>query len=277
MDLLLDVYEPIDAPPNRPLFVFIHGGGFLGGARDEKNMVEFCQFFASRGFIAASLDYRLAKDRGTVPPEWATYVKALTLGNERMQTSGMAIYPAARDVKTAIRWLVSEADIYELNTDFLTVAGSSAGGILAITAGVTSPDDYRDELDMSVDPTLSSVNADVSFEVSTVLDFWGSNIAVHALGVVWNRWHFDADDPALMIVHGTEDQVVPFKEAENLAHIYTQTGAPFVFHRLEGVGHSGWDTLIDGKRLVETSFDYVVETQGLRVLRAANEIKSHHM
>lgn len=265
MDLLLDVYEPIHAPPNRPLFVFIHGGGFLGGTRDEKNMVEFCQFFASRGFIAASLDYRLAKHRGTVPSEWATYVKALTGGNERMQASGMAIYPAARDVKTAIRWLVTEADTYEINTEFLTVAGSSAGGVLAVTAGVTSPGDYRDELDISVDPTLASVNADVSFEVSTVLDFWGSNIAVHALGLVWDRWRFDAGDPALMIVHGTEDQVVSFKEAESLAHIYTQTRAPFVFHRLEGVGHSGWNALIDGKSLVETSFDYVIETQGLSV------------
>ena len=56
----MDVYEPAgDHARNRPAMVWIHGGGFRGGTRHQGNVVGLARAFAQRGYVAASIDYRL--------------------------------------------------------------------------------------------------------------------------------------------------------------------------------------------------------------------------
>ena len=62
MDLLLDIYEPVGAKGPRPVVVFIHGGGFLGGSKSAGSAIGLMNYFASRGFVGFSIDYRLAGD-----------------------------------------------------------------------------------------------------------------------------------------------------------------------------------------------------------------------
>ncbi|NJL19411.1 MAG: carboxylesterase family protein [Bdellovibrionaceae bacterium] len=63
-NLLLDVYEPdgIDFPGPLPAFVFVHGGGYEGGTRDEGRTTNFNEEFTRRGYVTITIDYRLIGD-----------------------------------------------------------------------------------------------------------------------------------------------------------------------------------------------------------------------
>ena len=261
-NLLMDVYEPIDAPGGRPMMMFIHGGGFFGGSRKGGAGEVFGEYFAARGFIAASIDYRLAKHHGTVPADWAQLVKG-KYNKGRKSDQLLAMYPAARDAKAALRWLVAERVRFGINPEYVTVAGGSAGAYLAVMVGVSEDGDFLDELDASTDPTLPSTNPDEIVEVHTVLDFWGGAAHLDMLTLIDGNNRFDTNDPSLMIVHGTEDPVVPYTSAETLVQYYETVGSDYALHPIVGGGHGGWNRIIDGKPLVELSFDYVVETQNL--------------
>ena len=64
IDLHLDVYRPADAnlPALRPGFILIHGGGFTGGSKTNATMVALGNAYAARGYVAASISYRLVGD-----------------------------------------------------------------------------------------------------------------------------------------------------------------------------------------------------------------------
>ncbi|MDP5106777.1 alpha/beta hydrolase [uncultured Polaribacter sp.] len=58
--LKFDLYQPVnDNYKKRPLFVIIHGGGFKSGARNDKSIVSLANGIAKKGYVVASVDYRL--------------------------------------------------------------------------------------------------------------------------------------------------------------------------------------------------------------------------
>jgi acetyl esterase/lipase len=261
-DLILDVYEPVDAPEGRPVAFIIHGGGFVGGSRTNMNSSRFARYFAERGFVAVSIDYRVAGHRGTVPAEWLDYINSQDLSSDN-RDQGMAMYPAARDAKAALRWLHTQAETYSIDTDFITTIGGSAGSYLAVMLGVTDAADFRDELTVEEDPTLATTNLDAEANVHTIIDHWGGISHMLILEALDGRSRFDATDAPLSIVHGTEDRAVPFVQAEMLRDAYTETGVDFDFHPIEGGGHGIWGEIINGLTLEELALDFVVLHQGL--------------
>ena len=56
--LKLDVYTPDTNAANRPVFMFIHGGGFTGGTKTRDTIEEMARYYAARGWVFASIDYR---------------------------------------------------------------------------------------------------------------------------------------------------------------------------------------------------------------------------
>ena len=264
MPLLLDAYVPENAGPNRPAMVLIHGGGFFGGSRTALSMVNLAQYFASRGWVVFSIDYRLASDMGTVPQAWVDSLSGLSVELGSLNQS-LAIYPAHRDAKAALRWVVSHAEDYEINTDYLTVGGGSAGAITSIGVGVTESEDFTEELTVDEDPTLLTTHLGVDFEVQTILDFWGSRISVSILEGSYGVERFDPSDPPLCIFHGTEDPTVLYFNALVLQATYENTGVPYVLHTLEGAGHGPWGANIDGVGLPALAFNFMVAQQALTV------------
>lgn len=109
--LQLDLYLPANKIGQaRPALVFVHGGGWRSGYRT--NFTPFAIAMAERGYVAATISYRL---------------------------SGEAQYPAAiYDVKAAVRWLRTSAKKYAVNPDQIAIAGGSAGGQIASLTGVTA-------------------------------------------------------------------------------------------------------------------------------------------
>lgn len=261
MPLMLDVYAPDNQLENRPVFLFIHGGGFAGGSKQQGRIIEWANYYASRGWVFIAADYRLKKHKGTVPNAWLDFAGKLPVKGKAAQF--LAMYPAHRDAKAALRWVIKNADAYNINTDYVTVGGGSAGAITAITLGISNQEDFRDELTKKQDPSLASTNLEQSYQVKTIVDLWGSKAALEVLYKMDGHQRFDSDDPALFIAHGTEDPTVTFDKAEELKRMYESTGAPFVYYPLEGKGHGAWSAKVNKKGLEELAFDFIVEQQKL--------------
>ena len=260
--LYLDVYAPDNDIVNRPLFFFIHGGGFVGGSKQQAQIVNWANYYASRGWVFVSIDYRLKCAYGTVPDEWLAFKEKRLMAKPGRF---LAIYPAQRDAKAALRYIVANADTYHINTNYITVGGGSAGAITAVSTGISSQEDFRDEISIQQDPTLVSTNLEHSYQIKTIIDLWGSKIALDALEAIWGHRRFDRNDPSLFIAHGKEDPTVLFSSATDLKEIYEKNGVPYVLYALEGMGHGPWNATVNNKKLEELAFDFIVEQQKLIV------------
>ena len=62
----LDVYYPDHTSTNRPVMMFVHGGGFTGGSKTKPEIVEMANYYASRGWVYVSIDYRTAEELGSI-------------------------------------------------------------------------------------------------------------------------------------------------------------------------------------------------------------------
>ena len=266
MDLKLDLYVPENEDTQRPLVVFTHGGGWSGGDKANDAEVAFCNFFAERGFVCASMNYRLRGDRGTIPQDYFDAVTSVEgiAPDEAYQV--LSMYPAGRDCKAAVRWLVANASDIGFNVGAISLIGGSAGAHNSIVMDVSEPEDYRDELSLEEDPTLASTNMDVSYDIQAVVNHWGGAGMMQILGDVYGHDRFDSTDAPLLIVHGTEDETADYSNAEELVDIYTSNGVYNELIPLEGKGHGAWNATVDGTILEEISFDFITEQLELTVV-----------
>jgi len=260
--LFMDSYVPENDLQNRPMLLLIHGGAFVGGSKQQEALVDMANYYASRGFVVFSIDYRLRDHMGTIPQEW---IDATSGGAPANLNQIYAMYPAHRDAKAALRWIIANAHNYHINTDYITVGGGSAGAIISIGLGASELGDYKDEISLSEDNTLSTTNLSQTYEVQTILDFWGSNASIEILELIYGQQRFDSNDPAIFIAHGTEDTTVPFSSAEDLKTICETNEIDFIYYPLEGRGHGPWNATVNEKSLSDLSFEFIVENQNLNV------------
>lgn len=249
IDLTLDVYEPAEASESpRPAVVLIHGGGFRVGSSQTAAIVNAAEYYASRGWVAFAINYRLADEFGTVPSGWV---------------GSQAAYVGVRDVKAAVRWVRANAAEYALDPERITAEGGSAGAIAALALGISDDTDYRDELTVEEDPTLASTNLDQSSRVATVVDHWGSLAAVSAL--TWNgrTERVDATDAPVIIFHGTDDRVIPFEASLAVQDAFAAVGIRVELHPMAGEPHSAWDAGVDGRPQLALAVEFIARHQGL--------------
>jgi len=284
----LDIYYPDNNATNRPVFVFIHGGGFTGGTKTKPEIVAMAEYFASRGWVFTSIDYRTTEElgsiagsgmsaeelssfyRGIAPSEWIEFTLEGAIANNLSAgqvQQGIAMYAAQRDAKAAVRWMVANSATYNINLDFITVGGASAGAITAIALGISELEDFRGEIPITDDATLSTANLGETYAVQSIVYFWGSNVKLEVFEGVYGLNRYDAGDPELFLAHGTNDMnpATPFSEATELKDIYDPLGVHVELLPLEGKGHGAWDATVDGKTLSELTFDFLVERQGLTI------------
>ena len=227
-------------------------------------------YFASRGWVFASIDYRTASDlqgtnfTGIAPQEWIDFTIQNATTPDDARTS-IAIYAAQRDAKAALRWIVANSSTYNINTDFITVGGASAGAVSTIALGISNQEDFRDEIPIADDPTLSTTNLNESYDVKSMIYFWGSNVKLELFESVYGESRYDSNYPELFMAHGTDDinPTTTFSEATELEGIYDSLGIYNELVPLEGEGHGAWDAMVGGKSLSDMSFDFLVERQSL--------------
>jgi len=228
IDLLLDLYRPSDPdlPSLRPGFVLIHGGGFTSGTKSSTTTVNLGNAYATRGYVAVSIPYRLVADD---PP---TADLATTPGDPL----SVAVAAARVDATKAVEWMRANAATYRIDPDRIAIGGHSAGAITAMGVG------FRDA---GVD------GADVQAVLSLSGGLYGTESII------------DADESPLIMIHGTADPTVPFSLAEAIEDQALSVGLIHEFYPLEGVGHGTPSvlvgTVIDGITLADRirSFFYV--------------------
>lgn len=121
LNLGMDLYLPVSdkhkdvnkSQQLRPLILFIHGGAYYVGSKADPAIVMWCRDFAAKGYVCASIDYRM----GFFPT------------HDEIERTG---YMAAQDANAAMRFLVKNADKYSIDTQNLFVAGCSAGATTAL-------------------------------------------------------------------------------------------------------------------------------------------------
>ena len=113
--LKLDFYKPKKVKGELPLLLYIHGGGFSGGKRNDKNTVNFAKNMAARGYAVASISYRLTmKNRG--------------FGcNTRSKDKIEAFNAASEDISLAVQYLLKRKRKFRLDTRKVILVGTSAG------------------------------------------------------------------------------------------------------------------------------------------------------
>ena len=262
--LYLDAYLPENTEKNKPILILIHGGGFRGGDKtiNMRQYVEFSQYFASRGWAVFNLNYRLLKDYGSVPEKWKKMVDKEII-NINKNNRAKAIYPALRDVKAAIRWVVANKNNFGVNINKITVGGGSAGGCASFGVGITENEDYFNELSIEQDRTLLSTNIEHKFQVHSIILLWGSKGCAEAIARLSGKKLYNKNNPPVFIAHGTNDKLVDFNNALNVKKIYQEAGAYYEFFPLEGKGHGPWNVMVNDKTLFDLVFDFIVKTQGL--------------
>ena len=145
-DLLLNLATPInDSPPKcgRPLLVAIHGGAFLAGNKDIDAPPRWIADFAKRGYVAASLNYRLGMFQTNSQVNCNISAFGIPWNCLNMQDTAewfRGYYRGMQDAKGAIRFLVNHAAEYQIDPSNVYLVGESAGGFIALaTAFLDDP------------------------------------------------------------------------------------------------------------------------------------------
>ncbi len=195
-DLRFDLYQPTgDTLTKRPLIIMAFGGAFVVGFKEQPQLVDFCRAMARRGYVVASIDYRLGHN--------------LTEG-----TAIRAVYRAVQDVKSAIRFFKGSASYYKIDTSLVFTGGNSAGSIASIHAS------YVEESEILGLPLFADVYGGGVFgnwpnlgclectgnafttngEATAIINFWG---AISDLDFISSSM-----DQPMISFHGADDLIV---------------------------------------------------------------------
>ncbi|HLN31375.1 MAG TPA: alpha/beta hydrolase [Gemmataceae bacterium] len=227
MDLMLDLAMPKDARGPFPALVFIHGGAWRAGKRQD--LAKTIEVLADRGYVAATISYRLAP---------------------------AAKFPAQiEDCKAAVRWLRANAKTYRIDPDRIGAIGFSAGAHLACLLG-TADKAAGLEGKGGNNNQSSRVQAVVSFFGPTdfTTKLWSEETEQKALvpflgGTLAEKpeqyqkasplLYASKDSPPFLFFHGTQDKVVDIRNSRLLAKKLQSVGVPAEVVEMEGEGH-GW-------------------------------------
>ena len=121
VDLKLDVYQPAHPRADKACVLYIFGGGFAAGERDNESSQKCCQMLADRGFVAVAMDYRLYFKH----PAKVSLLAAYHLFDT-------AITWAVEDCAEAVAFLWNNAEKLNLDPTKMVLTGSSAGAITVL-------------------------------------------------------------------------------------------------------------------------------------------------
>ena len=208
----MDVYEPKgDVAEKRPVVIICHGGAFIAGEKDsDQQSVEYADSLAARGYVTASLGYRLGVLMHSSGD--TTFV---------IDSSDFArsVYKALQDVHAAVRYFRANSEKYRIDTNKIYIVGNSAGAMMGLEniyaqsksdfpsivdkgAQLLPQEDGSDDFDTVALGGLDQYGAKgVGGVANGVVALWG---AVHDLNIIKNS------KVPVFLAHGDSDRVMPF-------------------------------------------------------------------
>ena len=222
----MDLYLPAKEKGPSPVLINIHGGGWNKGVKESQT--GFNTFF-KKGFAVANISYRL---------------------------TGQATAPAAvEDARCALIYLIKNAAELNIDPNRIVIMGGSAGGHLALMAGLLGNDKRFDGNCPGVDNIQVAAIID-KYGITDVWD-WGYGTAVRSksarswLGNKVDDKKFAAsvspvtyvnkNSPPVFIVHGDADPTVPYEQSVTLYKKLQEAGVKSEFITVEGGLHGKFD------------------------------------
>ncbi|MBK8442476.1 MAG: alpha/beta hydrolase [Sphingobacteriales bacterium] len=238
VELKLDIYKPLnDQNCRRPIFIMVHGGSFIGGHKAEGTIPAVCAEMAQRGYVVASINYRLGTHKAASYQPYAlcgngTALDVLPGAKCAYSADSLEFirgyYRGVQDAKGAVRYMKSRAAMDSTDVNNVYIGGESAGGFIALGVGYMDiesekpaaayalaaaptpdtdllsclPSSYdlsRPDLG-SVEGMLNTTNPNINSRVQGVANFTG--------GVIWNLYEGNSKPP-VYLYHLTADPVVP--------------------------------------------------------------------
>lgn len=225
--LLLDAHVPEGEGPF-PVAVLIHGGGWGSGDR-KGDITPLMEPLSAAKFTWFSIDYRLAPKH-----RW----------------------PACRDdVNAALRWVKAHAAEYKGDPKRVAVLGYSAGGHLATLAAVLAGDDTRVQAVVGLAaptdmPADTARRGGLSASMQALLDRPKEvdEATAKTLAEISPINHLKAGLPPFLLIHGTDDQSVPYPQSVNLQAKLGELKVPCELVTIQGAGHRirDWKNLNPG-------------------------------
>ena len=204
--LEMDIYTPSnDIVNNRPLLIFAHGGVYIEGDKNSNTMVTLCEEFAKRGYVTASIRYRL------------TNLQSL-LSSNSYNIFSQTVVNSISDMKSAVRYFRKDVaennNTFGINPDLIFVGGYSAGAVTAAHLSVIDegevPDEFLPFFDESGGIEGNSGNFGFSSEVSG---------AILLAGAINTTNFLDENDPPIVSVHSTDDNTIDYECASPLGNL----------------------------------------------------------
>ena len=189
-DLFLDVYNPSSGSQttymgkDKPTILFMFGGGFIRGARNDESYIPWFQALTEDGYRVISIDYRLGLKGSN------------KVGVAQVNVLDKAIHMGVEDLFSATAFICDNAEVLGLDPSNRVIAGSSAGAIIAMQA----------EYEICNKTSWTEILPE-NFRYAGVMSFSGAILSRE--GKVDYKVHSPA--PTLML-HGTADELVPYRQ-----------------------------------------------------------------
>ena len=210
--LSLHIFNPVGhkVTDHVPVIVFFFGGGWTSGT--PKQFYEQSHYFAQKGIVAISAEYRVKNKHGTTP------------------------FDAVMDAKSAIRWVRQHAKELGINPNKIVASGGSAGGHLAACTGVLEGyEEENEDLSFSSKPNLMIL-------YNPVLDTSEKGYGMAKVGEerktdVSPNHHIRKGIVQTLVFHGKADKTVPFENAVRFNVLMNAAGNMCQLESYEGKDH----------------------------------------
>ena len=188
-DLFMDVYNPASGSNTtafgleKPTVIFMFGGGFIGGTRDDADYHKWFRQMTENGYRVISIDYRLGLKGSN------------KVGVAQVNVLDKAIHMAVEDLFSATNFILDNADQFGVRPDNIVISGSSAGAITVMQA----------EYEIANNTAWASV-LPAGFNYAGVMSFSGAILSREG------KVDFKNEPCPTFMLHGTSDKLVPYNQ-----------------------------------------------------------------
>lgn len=239
-----DLYVPagLDKSKNQYLIVFIHGGSFNSGSKEDGEA--WCKYYASKGYVTASLDYTLQK-----------------------QGKDASIYLMNTEAENAIKAIKEKTDEMGYHISAMAPCGVSAGGTLAMNLAyngnsiipvkfvfqMSAPTYFKPSewsLLMKVDK-LDSEKAFCQMMTGKDIDNYNDDIKAISPACIVNKNRVPS-----LIGYGLKDHCVPLDQKYYLMDAYNMYNVPYDYIEFPKSNHGMYNDLDKLQEFLDKSIEY---------------------
>ncbi len=256
MSLEFDFYEPAnDTMQARPLIIWAHGGTFIAGDENSADIVDMCNAFTKRGYVNASINYRLLDLDFTA-------LVGQALSGEITDTFYEEVVRAVADMRAAVRFFRQDAatdNVYRVDPDQIFVGGASAGAITAVHVAYLHEEADFDGF-TTIDDPMANIEANGGFEGDSGNPGYPSTVSgvVNLCGAIGSAESFIQEgEVPIVSLHGDADGTVPYATGSAMAFgfpIIEMDGSLIIKNRADEVGiYNDLFTIAGGNHMAHAS------------------------